>query len=84
MKIRKINTDYIWRHQRDGKCYLLYEMWQCGRRHLILLLSIVLGVQKGWIHFIQCHIMPCYCGFGGNRQIRICAFFIPYKGGRRL
>ena len=49
-----------------------------GRRHLILLLSIALGVQKGWIHFIQCHIMPCYHGFGGNQQLKICAFFISY------
>jgi len=65
--------------------YAIYYT-KCGRRLLILLLSIALGVQKGWIHFIQCHIMPCYQGFGGNWQIRICAFFIYYKNslyGRR-
>jgi hypothetical protein len=42
---------------------------KCGRRHLIFLLSIVLGVQKGWIHFIQCHIIPCCHGISGNRQM---------------
>jgi hypothetical protein len=59
---------------------------KCGGKYLILLLSIALGVQKGWINFIQWHIMPCYYGFGGNWQIRICAFFISYKDslyGRR-
>jgi hypothetical protein len=58
--------------------YAIYYM-KCGRRHLILLLSIALGVQKGWIHFIQCHIMSCCHGFSGNQHIRICAFFISYK-----
>jgi hypothetical protein len=66
MKIRK-STQTLSGGTRETGDAIYYA--KCGRRHLIFLPSSALGVQKGWIHFIQCHIIPCPHGVTGNQQI---------------
>jgi hypothetical protein len=65
MKIRKTQTLSGGTRKTGDAIYYA----KCGRRHLVFPLSSVLGVQKGWVHFIQCHTIPGSHGVSGNRQM---------------